>query len=591
MVKRFKYFLIVLILALLLSVSMLFFACDKKAEPLQDDRKIYYTVEYIYPDFGGYYISGNRYQRIEKGNDGVEVTVVPIDGYTFVEWSDGVTTPTRREQNVQCDMNLTPIFAKIELSIIFNAEKGGYIEGETEQTINYGESSTAVTAVPDENHLFAGWSDGIMTETRIITKAKENLEASALFISKTKILRYEYDLPAVYKNEIVLSHGDLAATKFYIPEKQGYIFDGWYLDSSLTEKVTDGKGYYFRGNTIFYDDSNSLYPKWITEVNQTFKMLFVFIEEAHAQLPDKNKELFNVDYKMALYERKTYDLIPERISDYLNNLFENKVKFEVDTFFTTKPIGIESYYDFEYIDSNNLVGNGSFEVFAIRVPELFPILGDYRSIITTGGMNDFQDKIHAYGGIATTKYAYIAMESLFGAFIINNKPLESYLDPNNANWKYLIELYLHEFAHTIEEGYPKKDIHDVEKYFWEEYGRRGKGIELIGLYLKNKTIINGEIAGIPFDFWIGNTEIYVSYLSSSYNGKESGNIIPCDDGPNKEYFGFGRYVPFGSEIMVQAIPNEGWQFKKWSDGVTTSIRRDINIISRLRVFAIFEKIE
>lgn len=548
-------------------------------------------MEYIYPDLGGYYISGNRYQRIEKGDDGVEATVVPIDGYTFVEWSDGVTTPTRREQNVQCDMNLTPIFAKIELSIIFNAEEGGHIEGETEQTINYGESSTAVTAVPDENHLFAGWSDGIMTETRIINEAKENLEASALFISKTKTLRYEYDLPAVYQNEIVLSHGDLAATKFYIPEKQGYIFDGWYLDSSLTEKITDGKGYYFRGNTIFYDDSVKLYPKWITEVNQTFKMLFVFIEEAHAQLPDKNKELFNVDYKMALYERKTYDLIPERISDYLNNLFENKVKFEVDTFFTTKPIGIESYYDFEHIENKNYIGIDYHSVNASSMPELYPILNDYRSIITTGGMNDFEYKIHKYAGIADTKYAYIAMESLFGGFIMSNIPLELYLDPNNANWNSLIELYLHEFAHTIEEGYPKKDLHDVEKYYWYEYGMQGKGIELIGLYLKNKITVDGKYCGIPFDFWIGNTEVLIVYLSSTYNGRECGDIIPFNEGNNVDHYGFVRYVHFGSDKTVKAIPFEGFKFIKWSDGVTTAVRHDINIISPIRVFAIFEKIE
>lgn len=41
---------------------------------------------------------------------------------------------------------------------------------------------------------------------------------------------------------------------------------------------------------------------------------------------------------------------------------------------------------------------------------------------------------------------------------------------------------------------------------------------------------------------------------------------------------------------VTAIPNEGYAFVKWSDGITTAIRRNVNIIAYIRVEAIFKKI-
>lgn len=582
--KYIKLNFVILIFIVLISAAILIVACERNEEfPItkHPDYIESYTINYIYPDIGGYYIDGDRNQHVKPGCDGKEVTVKAFEGFRFVEWSDGVKTISRRETNVQSSMELTPIFARIELSVKFNAEEGGYIEGETNQTVLYGDSSIEVKAVPDENHLFAGWSDGIMSETRIFTETKEDYEINALFVSKTKTMRYDFDIPSVYHNEITLTHGNLEATKFYIPEKQGYIFDGWYINKELTKKVTDGRGYYFRGNTIFYDKSDTLYPKWITEINQTFKLLLAFIENVDAQLPTKENELVDIDYKMTREERVVCELIPGQISDKLNTWFDGSVVFEVDTFYVSSTIGNEAYHA-----GLSSTGMFSYSSFADNVSQLHPILKDYRSIITTGSMNDFERKLNNSSGTAGEKFAYVVFEHLQSTF--KNYSIHEFIELNPLIWETQIDTYLHEFAHTVENAILAYDFHKVIEHYWLKIDH----FDVIRLYLLNQAEIDGEIVGIPMSFWKGDTNVKVSYVTSDENnGWDKGKIIPLNMDYDSKYNSFSYYIPFGFDIYVEAIPVEGWRFVKWSDGITTPIRHDTNIISRILVYAIFEKIE
>ena len=52
----------------------------------------------------------------------------------------------------------------------------------------------------------------------------------------------------------------------------------------------------------------------------------------------------------------------------------------------------------------------------------------------------------------------------------------------------------------------------------------------------------------------------------------------------------GKYVAYGSEMSVEAIPYAGYRFVRWSDGVTTAARHDKNIIAYFSVDALFEKL-
>lgn len=581
--KYIKFNFIILIFIILISAAILIVACEREKKPTNNlpETPNRYHIEYKYPEFGGYYSFESAInQYVFEGCDGKKVTVKAFEGFRFVEWSDGVKTISRRETNVQSSMELTPIFARIELSVKFNAEEGGYIEGETNQTVLYGDSSIEVKAVPDENHLFAGWSDGIMSETRIFTETKEDYEINALFVSKTKTMRYDFDIPSVYHNEITLTHGNLDATKFYIPEKQGYIFDGWYINKELTKKVTDGRGYYFRGNTIFHDESNILYPKWITELNKTFKILIVFTETIDAVLPTIDNVLIDIGYKMPFAQRRVCDLIPDEISTILNKWLDGKVRFEVDTFYTTKPIlteyfnSIEPGWDLEQRPDNNHFIDANY------IPEVFPVLQDYRSILTSINMNDANHLLHQVAGLGIEKYACIYLDDRIDYLAL-------FADVSNLQiWHSLIRTYLHEFSHTIEGAGSEIGVHDVISYYWNKLDE----METLRRFLTKEALIDGKYVGMNLDYWQGNIGVTISYHPTSFGGNDNGKIIILNDEGVNQRNHIYKTVPFGSDITVQAIPFEGWRFVKWSDGVTTATRHDINLISKLKSFAIFEKI-
>lgn len=582
MKRKTNLIIYIALIFLITALSFILLACN----PQEPENRPTYRIEYIYPKSGGYYLGeGSTIQFVKHGQNSISITAIPFEGFTFVKWSDGVTTPTRTELNVQKSIKVSALFQRINLKVTFNASEGGHLEGDADQSIDYSNDCCEVTAVANEGYLFAGWSDGVMRETRIEKEVKQNIEATALFVKDVKHLTYEFDIPVAFSNEVSISHDNLSATKFYIPEKEGYFFDGWYLDKEFTKKVTDGDGYYFRGNTIFYDKSDTLYPKWIAEINQTFKLLLAFIENVDAQLPTIENELVDIDYKMTREERVVCELIPGQISDKLNTWFDGSVIFEVDTFYITETVLTEYYNDRQPGWDLGQSPTNTHSIDAFSIPQTSRIVKDYRSVILTGSMDDFEGKLHDYSGLASDKYAYVVFEDLQKMCKIYSMQEIISLDP--FIWDFHIDTYLHEFTHTVEESIDAYEFHKVIEHYW----LKNNNFNVIRLYLLNQAEIDREIVGIPMSFWKGDTNVKVSYVASFYGGRNNGKIRPIGLEYESEYDSFLYYIPFGSGITVEAIPYEGWRFVKWSDGITTVIRHDKNVISYLYIFAIFEKIE
>lgn len=118
----------------------------------------YVTVNY---DAENGYVSGKTPQTIEKGRSTESVTAVPRDGYRFLRWSDGLTTAVRSDSDVQADAHYTAYFESVTyITITYEAGEGGYIVGDTVQTVIWGESGTQVEAIPLPGYHFVSWSDG-----------------------------------------------------------------------------------------------------------------------------------------------------------------------------------------------------------------------------------------------------------------------------------------------------------------------------------------------------------------------------------------------------------------------------------------------
>lgn len=138
---------------------------------------------------GGGYIEGNTEQVIKEGEFGSTVTAIPYDGFEFVKWSDGLTTPSRKDKSTYCFNvidsarknvrynEVYPLFAKL-YNAFFRATSGGHITGELIQTIATGKSGSELIAIADEGYIFMGWyledQDGMVAPGSLTNRITES---------------------------------------------------------------------------------------------------------------------------------------------------------------------------------------------------------------------------------------------------------------------------------------------------------------------------------------------------------------------------------------------------------------------------------
>ena len=76
---------------------------------------------------------------------------------------------------------ITPEEPEINLSVTYEAEEGGYIDGEAEQLVLQGKDAEPVLAVADDGYVFIEWSDGSTDPYRHDLQVMEEIELFAIF--------------------------------------------------------------------------------------------------------------------------------------------------------------------------------------------------------------------------------------------------------------------------------------------------------------------------------------------------------------------------------------------------------------------------
>lgn len=178
-------------------------------------------------------IAGDTPQIVTHGSDGAQVTAVPDPHYHFVEWSDGRTDNPRIDTNVTVDLAVEALFAIDTFTLEYLADLGGYIDGVTSQTVEYGQDGTLVTAIPDSGYRFSEWSDGYLLADRMDTFNTQDLTVTAGFI-KVWNLNYtagEHGALEGITDQIVDEGAD-GAPVTAVPD-YGYHFSTW--DDGITD--------------------------------------------------------------------------------------------------------------------------------------------------------------------------------------------------------------------------------------------------------------------------------------------------------------------------------------------------------------------
>jgi len=141
----------------------------------------YWTLTYCAGDNGA--ISGTSPQAVPHGGSGTPVTAVPAAGYHFVQWSDGSTANPRTDTVVTASVTVTATFAITTYTVTFVAGNHGSLSGTLTQTVNHGDSTTPVTASPEDGYAFRGWSDGSLDNPRVLTVTAD-VELTASFVAR-----------------------------------------------------------------------------------------------------------------------------------------------------------------------------------------------------------------------------------------------------------------------------------------------------------------------------------------------------------------------------------------------------------------------
>ncbi len=158
-------------------------------------------------------------------------------GYHFVDWSDGSTNNPRTDSNLSGGLSVTANFAINTYDLNYTAGSNGTLTGETSQTVNYGESGTAVTAVPNTGFNFIKWSDGSVENPR--TDTNENINVTASFgIDRYALTYVAGPNGALTGSKTQLLDSEEDGTAVTAVPNTGYIFVDW-SDSSTENPRTD----------------------------------------------------------------------------------------------------------------------------------------------------------------------------------------------------------------------------------------------------------------------------------------------------------------------------------------------------------------
>ncbi|HIY45828.1 MAG TPA: InlB B-repeat-containing protein [Candidatus Borkfalkia excrementipullorum] len=574
-------------LLFIIAVICLGVGCVNEAE----EQEIY-EIRYLVEDEKQGGIEGSPRQYVRAGEDARAVEAEAKEGYKFVGWSDGVKSAWRQDKAIQGDMTVYAEFEKEKYEVRYTAGEGGRIEGKSEQEVAYREDGEPVTAVAEFGYMFVKWSDGNESAERQDTRIKEPLEVAAEFarLEKTYQYNYNYATGGDEEKEVKIHIDHMDAAEFPVPVKEHSIFGGWYADKERTIAVTDAKGNRVIGQELFRVQTDTLYAKWTAEEEVNYKILLVFVTEIdiHKSCKPYDTGYIDIEYTLTEEEQKLCKMIPRKLEEKLNEIFYGLIHFEIDTYFTKEPVT----GDMAFGGISGDPFNDPLSISAPDIPEVRPLINKYRAVLTTFNLNDYDEKYHTtmLGGLGSRKFAKIYLDSF-----LDGIDIESMWDTRHERyedqWNNLLETYLHEFCHTIEKDFGYADYHDAVFTDRDVYKST---LEVTEEYLLGLAEYEGELVGVPYDYWIGNVEdILVRYYTvMRLNGE---NIFwgELQRENSKDTSGtVTQEVPYGGTAdAVTAIAYPGYRFVKWSDGVTTATRQDKNITSYFQAWAIFEPIE
>jgi len=217
-----------------------------------------YTLTYAAGANGS--ITGASPQTVNSGSDAAAVTAVPDAGYSFANWSDGVSTAARTETGVISDKSVTAAFTANNNTITFNGNSsdGGSTAAQTLATA--AAASLTANGFTKTGYAFAGWATTTEGAAAYADAASYTMgTASVTLYAKWTINNYTVTFN---KNGGDTEANPTTRTADYnttvtlptAPTRTGYTFESW-------NTLANGLGAVFNASTAVTDNL-TVYAKW-----------------------------------------------------------------------------------------------------------------------------------------------------------------------------------------------------------------------------------------------------------------------------------------------------------------------------------------
>ncbi|CAN2194662.1 Listeria/Bacterioides repeat [Candidatus Nanopelagicaceae bacterium] len=183
-----------------------------------------YVVTFLAGSNGS--ISGTTPQNIDHGTSTSQITAVPNANYHFTNWSDASTVNPRAISSVETTTSLTATFAIDTYTATYNSGGNGSISGALIQTVNHGESATAVTATPSANYHFVSWNDGVLTATRLDAAITGSISKTASFAIDAHAITFNAN-GGSGGSTVSVNYNENAVASAPTVSRSQYTFAGW----------------------------------------------------------------------------------------------------------------------------------------------------------------------------------------------------------------------------------------------------------------------------------------------------------------------------------------------------------------------------
>ncbi len=193
-----------------------------------------FTVNFI-AGAGGT-LTGTASQVLAYGVSSAAVTAVPNPGYTFANWTGGGFSTSATNplivNNVTSNLAITANFTPLTPTVSFAAGSGGSLSGSSSQVVNYGGSTTPVTAVPGVGYKFTNWTGSGFSTTAAnpltVNNVTSNLTITANFGPNNPTVTFQAGTGGTLSGNTnqTLAYGG-SATPMIANPGLGYVFVNW----------------------------------------------------------------------------------------------------------------------------------------------------------------------------------------------------------------------------------------------------------------------------------------------------------------------------------------------------------------------------